>query len=624
MTKHQKQTLGRILIAALLFLCSTPFRGHVKLILLALAYLVIGYDVLYKAVSGIRRGQVLDENFLMGIASLGAFLVGQAPEGVAVMLFYQIGELFQSIAVGKSRNSISALLSILPESATVLKNGQELSLCPEEVLVGDILVVRPGEKIPVDGEILEGTGELDTAALTGESFPRTVKKGDTVFSGTVNLHSLLKIRCTKPFGESTASKIMELLENSEMYKAKTERFITRFARYYTPAVVVCALLLALLPPLFLGIGSIAVWKNWIHTALIFLIVSCPCALVISVPMAFFGGIGGASRRGILIKGANHLEMLAKCRTVVFDKTGTLTKGAFSVLSVHPIGCTEEELISLAASAEHYSQHPIALSLKNASQKALFPLPEEVIEVPGGGVSAIVGGEKVLVGTAAFLKKEGISILEHQQDNCIHLSRNQSYLGYIVIADTPKKDAAATIAALKKQGLVTVMLTGDRKEVASALQKNLSIDQMHAELLPKDKVTQLEAIKKATDGSVVFVGDGINDAPVLARADVGISMGGIGSDAAIEASDIVLVDDKPSSVPTAIAISQKTMRIVRQNVCLALSVKLGIMLLDLLIALGAVSLPAMAMTWIAVFGDVGVAVIAILNSLRAMHIPSQSN
>ncbi len=624
MTKYQKHTLCRILATALLFVCSALLEGRANLIVLAVAYLTIGYDVLYKAASGIGRGQVFDENFLMGIASLGAFLVGQAPEGVAVMLFYQVGELFQSIAIGKSRSSISSLLSILPESATVLQNGNEITLCPDEVQVGDILLIRPGEKIPLDGKILEGASELDTAALTGESLPRAVQAGDSILSGTINLRSLLKIRCTKPFTESTASKIMELVENSEMYKAKTERFITRFARYYTPSVVICALLLAILPPLFLGITHLAVWKNWIHTALIFLIVSCPCALVISVPMAFFGGIGGASRKGILIKGANHLETLAKCRTVVFDKTGTLTKGDFSVVSVHPVDCNENKLLALAAAAEHYSHHPIALCLKNFAQKDLYPLPENVTEVAGGGVSATITGERVLVGTAAFVRSKGIDTQNNQNENCIHIARNQTYLGYIIIADTPKEDAAATVATLKKQGLATVLLTGDRKEIATALQNSLGIDEMHAELLPKDKVTCLEAIKERTDGSVVFVGDGINDAPVLARADVGISMGGIGSDAAIEASDIVLVDDKPSSVPTAISIAKKTMRIVRQNVVLALSVKLGIMLLDLLTALGIVALPTMAMTWIAVFGDVGVAVIAIFNSLRAMHSPSQSD
>ncbi len=584
------------------------------------AYLLVGYDVLLKAIGGIGRGQVFDENFLMSIASIGAFAVGEAPEGVAVMLFYQVGELFQNIAVGKSRKNISDLLDIMPESANLIKGQKTIEVSPEEVQVGDILLVKPGEKIPLDGIITEGFSSLDTAALTGESVPRDVKEGDTVYSSSVNLQGVLKIRCTKPFTESTAAKIMELVENSEMYKAKTEKFITRFSKYYTPAVVLCALLLALIPPLFLGIGSFAVWSSWIHTALVFLIVSCPCALVISVPMAFFGGIGGASRRGILIKGANHLEMLAKCDTVVFDKTGTLTEGSFKVTEIHPKNCQKDELLHLAATAEQYSNHPIARSLREADKCTdSFQAVDKTEEIAGGGIRARIDESTVLVGSAKLLCDSGIPCQAVSYGGtCIHVAKNTDYLGYIVIKDTPKKDAADTMHALATNRIKTVMLTGDRKETATELGTMLGISEIHAELLPEDKVTHFASIKENAKGKVAFVGDGINDAPVLARADVGIAMGAIGSDAAIEAADIVLMNDKPSDVVKAIVLSRKTMRIVRQNVTLALGVKAAIMLLDLIVAASLFTLPGMAMTWIAVFGDVGVAVLAILNSLRAMR------
>jgi len=585
------------------------------------AYLLIGYDVLWEAIGGIGRGQIFDENFLMGIASIGAFAVGEATEGVAVMLFYQVGELFQSIAVGKSRKSISDLLDILPETATVLRDGEAMTLSPEEVEVDDILLVRPGERIPLDGRIIEGASSLDTASLTGESLPRDVKAGDEVFSGSINLQGVLKLRCTKPFSESTAAKIMELVENSQMHKAKTERFITRFAKYYTPIVVLSALLLATVPPLFLGVTSTAVWSHWIHTALVFLIVSCPCALVISVPMAFFGGIGGASRHGILIKGANHLEMMASVDTVVFDKTGTLTKGSFSVTEIHPVSGTKESLLQLAALAEYHSSHPLALSVKKANTRPLDPEKiTELEEVAGGGIRAVIDGSTVLVGNASLLHSHGVSadLRGMSAGTCIHLAANGVYLGHILLSDTPKEDAAGTITALNAQKIRTVLLTGDRNEVAKPLADALGIAELHAELLPQDKVSHFETVQQRASGAVAFVGDGINDAPVLARADVGIAMGALGSDAAIEASDIVLMDDKPSAVLKAISLAKKTMTIVRQNIVLALGVKIAIMLLDLAVAASLFSIPSAAMTWVAVFGDVGVAVIAILNSLRVMR------
>ena len=627
MTQKHKKTLYRILLSALLFAVglvliavwelTLPFR----ILAMLPAYLLIGYDVLIAAAGGIGRGQVFDENFLMSIASIGAFAVGEAPEAVAVMLFYQVGELFQRVAVGKSRQSISALLDLLPEQVNVLREGKTVQVCPEEIEVGETVLVRPGEKIPVDGTVTEGESSLDTASLTGESIPLDVKPGDDVCGGTINLQGVLQIRCTKPFDQSTASKIMELLENSEMHKAKTERFITRFAKYYTPIVVLTALALAVLPPLFLGIADFAVWSHWIHTALIFLIVSCPCALVISVPMAFFAGIGGASRRGILIKGAGHLEMLAKCDTVVLDKTGTLTKGSFCVTDVRSEAHSTEELLTLAALAEHHSNHPIAQSLKRAA--AVTEAERRVThttEFAGGGVMAEIDGDTVLVGNAELLARHGVTAKapDSRGGTCVHVAKNGSYLGYILISDTPKEDAASAMRALADGQIRTVLLTGDRRENAAALASELGIADVRAELLPQDKVSHFRAIKEQSRGAVAFVGDGINDAPVLAHADVGISMGKLGSDIAIEASDIVLMDDKPSSIAKAIALAKKTMRIVKQNIVLALGVKLGIMLLDLLVAASLVSVPGMALTWIAVFGDVGVAVLAILNSLRAMR------
>lgn len=624
MNRHQKRTLYRILLSALLFalgiLTNVLYSLHplAAVAVMLPAYLLIGYDVLWQALGGIGRGQMFDENFLMSIASIGAFCVGESSEAVAVMLFYQVGELFQNIAVGRSRRSISDLLDILPESATILKDGAEVTVDPQEVEVGQILLVRPGEKIPLDGEVVSGHSFLDTASLTGEALPLEVQTGSTVYSGTINLQGVLHIRCTKPFTESTASKIMELVENSEMHKSKTERFISRFAHYYTPIVVLCALTLAVLPPLFLGIADFAVWSNWIHTALVFLIVSCPCALVISVPMAFFAGIGVASRYGILVKGADHLETLARCKTIAMDKTGTLTKGSFQITEVHCEKGDREQLLTLAALAEHHSSHPIALCLKNA-----LPCTSDidriasVSEIAGGGMIAEIDGTTVLVGNEKLLSDHGVSAKAPTTTagSCIHLAQNGLYLGHILIADTPKEDAAEAVSQLNKMGIETVLLTGDRKENAKALCETLGIMKLHAELLPKDKVTHFETIQTNTKGAVAFVGDGINDAPALARADVGVAMGGIGSDAAIEAADVVIMDDKPTKVAKAIRIAKKTMTIVRQNIVLALGVKIAIMLLDIFVSIVSVS-PA-AMTWIAVFGDVGVAVIAILNSLRMM-------
>lgn len=627
MTRKQKKTLYRILLSAFLFVLGIIISQTLSLTFwhriaaMFPAYFIIGYDVLQKAASGIGRGQIFDENFLMSIASLGAFAVGEAPEGVAVMLFYQIGELFQNIAIGKSRKSISDLLVIIPDVAHLIKDGKTIDVSPEELQIGDTILVKPGEKIPLDGKIIEGFSSLDTSALTGESIPRDVKEQDAVYSSSVNLQGILKIRCTKPFSESTASRIMELVENSEMHKAKTEKFITRFSKYYTPTVVLSALMLAVIPPLFLGLDNFSVWANWIHTALVFLIVSCPCALVISVPMAFFGGIGGASHNGILIKGANHLEMLSKCDTIVFDKTGTLTKGSFSVTEVHPQNCDGNTLLHLMASAEYYSNHPIARSLKDAAPLPIDPQSiTHAEEIAGGGVYAIVDGNKILVGSNKLLSQNGIQCQEvFCGGTCIHATRNGEYLGYVIIKDTPKEDAAMAVQALAHNKIKNVLLTGDRKEVATELCNSLGITEMHAELLPDDKVTHFEAIQKITNGYVAFVGDGINDAPVLARSDVGIAMGAIGQDAAIEAADIVLMNDKPSDVVKTVILSRKTMRIVRQNVALALGVKIGILLLDLLVASSLITIPGMAMTWIAVFGDVGVAILAILNSLRAMRI-----
>lgn len=580
-------------------------------------YLLIGYDVILKALRNIARGQLFDECFLMLVATVGAFVLGFLPDGhaehaeaVGVMLFYQVGEFFQSVAVGKSRRSIAALMDIRPDSANLLTDsGEILETDPECIPIGSTILVRPGERIPLDGTVLEGVSALDTAALTGESIPRDVTVGDPVISGCVNLSGLLKIRTEKEFGESTVSRILDLVENASDAKAKSERFITRFARYYTPAVVLSAILLALIPPLFTGFHFVP----WIARALTFLVVSCPCALVISVPLSFFGGIGGASKRGILVKGSNYFEALAAVDTVVFDKTGTLTHGRFTVTEICPAkGTDSASLLHLAAHAELHSTHPIAVSLRTACETALDPaLLSNVTELPGRGISARVGGASVLVGNAALMEAHAIRTdpkSAHAIGSTVHVARDGAYCGYIVISDTVKETAADAIKALRALGIhKTVMLTGDRRETAERIAAALSIDSVSPELLPADKVAEVDSLLNA-QSTLAFVGDGINDAPVLARADVGIAMGAFGSDAAIEAADIVLMDDDPARIADAIRIARKTLRIVRQNIVLAISVKVLVMLLA---AVGFASL------WLAVFADVGIAVIAILNAMRTM-------
>lgn len=616
MSKKQKKTLVRIILSAVLLVAAAliPVGGIVKLVLFLIPYAVIGWDVLWKAIRNIAHGQVFDENFLMAIATVGAFALGEYPEGVAVMLFYQVGELFQSYAVGRSRQSIAALMDIRPDYANIEQDGKLVQVDPEDVAVGDTIVIKAGEKIPLDGVVLEGSSAVDTAALTGESLPRDVDPGDDVVSGCINQSGLLKVRVTKVFGESTVAKILDLVENSSSKKARAENFITRFARYYTPVVVIGAVLLAVLPPLLFG-GD---WSDWLQRALIFLVISCPCALVISVPLSFFGGIGGASKQGILVKGSNYLEALAKTETVVFDKTGTLTKGTFQVTAVHPDRISEGELLELAALAESYSEHPISRSLREAYQKPVdASRVTDVEEISGHGVRAKVDGHDVYAGNGKWMDRIGVSWRNcHRTGTVVHVAVDGEYAGHIVISDAVKPDAAAAIEALKREGVKkTVMLTGDVKAVGEAVAREIGIDEVHAELLPGDKVDQVERLLKNTSGKgkLAFVGDGINDAPVLSRADIGIAMGGLGSDAAIEAADIVLMDDKPSKLAVAVRISRKTLRIVRQNIVFALGIKL------LFLALGAFG---MANMWEAVFADVGVSVLAILNASRALRTSGQ--
>ena len=573
------------------------------------SYAVIGWDVLWRAVRNICHGQVFDENFLMTLATVGAFLTGEYREAVAVMLFYQVGELFQSYAVGKSRKSIASLMDIRPDSANVEREGQLVEVDPEEVAVGDAIVVKPGERIPIDGVVLEGESSIDTAALTGESCPRDVVPGDDVVSGCINRTGLLRVRTTKAFGESTVARILEMVENSSAKKAKAENFITRFARWYTPSVVIAAVLLAILPPLAMG-GN---WQEWLHRALIFLVISCPCALVISVPLSFFGGIGGASRQGILVKGANYLEALANAEIVVFDKTGTLTKGVFNVTAIHPDTCSESQLLEMAALAENYSDHPISRSIREAYGKEIDTRRvQDTKEMSGRGVQATIDGKSVCVGNDKWMEEIGVKWHPcHRIGTTVHVAIDGEYAGHLVISDEVKPDAYTAIEALRAQNVKkTVMLTGDARTVGEKTAEELGIDQVFAQLLPTDKVEHVEALmrEKSKNGKLVFVGDGINDAPVLSRADIGIAMGAMGSDAAIEAADIVLMDDKPSKIATAIRISQRTLRIVHQNIVFALVVK-GIVLL-----LGALGISGM---WEAVFADVGVSVIAILNAMRAL-------
>ena len=599
-----------LLVAAVLI----PYEGPWRFVLFLPAYFVIGWDVLWKAARNIAHGQVFDENFLMALATVGAFCTGffgegEYPEAVFVMLFYQVGELFQGYAVGKSRKSIASLMDIRPDYANVERDGQLTQVDPEEVAVGDTITVKAGERVPLDGVVLEGQSMVNTSALTGESVPRQVQPGDDVISGCVNQSGLLRVRVTKPFGESTVQKILDLVENSSSKKAKAENFITKFARYYTPIVVFCALALALVPPLFVGD-----WVGWVQKALIFLVVSCPCALVISVPLSFFGGIGGASRQGILVKGGNYLEVLANTEIVVFDKTGTLTKGVFNVTAIHPEEYSESGLLEMAALAESYSDHPISRSLKEAWGKELdASRVGEVEELSGRGVRAQVDGKTVCAGNDKLMEDIGVKWRPcHHVGTTVHVAVEGKYIGHIVISDEVKPDAKEAIAALKAQGVKkTVMLTGDAKAVGESVAKDLGLDEAYTQLLPGDKVERVEALlsQKSPKGKLAFVGDGINDAPVLSRADIGIAMGALGSDAAIEAADIVLMDDKPSKIAKAMEISQRTLRIVRQNIVFALAVKL------LVLALTPFGIANM---WEAVFADVGVMVIAILNASRALQ------
>ena len=606
----------RIAVSAVLLAAAVliPYSGTWRFLLFLPAYFVIGWDVLWKAVRNIAHGQVFDENFLMALATVGAFCTGffgegEYPEAVFVMLFYQVGELFQSYAVGKSRKSISSLMDIRPDYANVEREGKLLQVDPEEVAVGDTITVKAGEKIPLDGVVLEGASMVNTSALTGESVPRQVQPGDDVISGCINQNGLLRVRVTKAFGESTVAKILDLVENSSSKKARAENFITKFARYYTPVVVICALALAVLPPLFLGD-----WVGWVQKALIFLVVSCPCALVISVPLSFFGGIGGASRQGILVKGGNYLEVLADTEMVVFDKTGTLTKGVFNVTAIHPDQYSESGLLELAALAESYSDHPISRSLKEAYGKEIdSSRVGRVEELSGRGVRAQVDGKTVCAGNDKLMEEIGVSWHPcHRVGTTVHVAVEGQYIGHIVISDQVKPDSKEAIAALKAQGVKkTVMLTGDAKAVGESVAKDLGLDEVYTQLLPGDKVARVEALlsEKSPKGRLAFVGDGINDAPVLSRADIGIAMGALGSDAAIEAADIVLMDDKPSKIAKAMEISKRTLRIVRQNIVFALAVKLLVLILTPF---------GLSNMWEAVFADVGVTVIAILNASRALQ------
>ena len=628
MTRKQKKTLIRIIVAAALLALAVllppvrvPFEiplftsrldGGVYSIspiwLYLAAYFTIGWDILWKAIRNIGHGQVFDENFLMCVATIGALVLGETSEAVGVMLFYQVGELFQSVAVGKSRRSIAQLMDIRPDTANVERDGQILEVDPDEVAVGEIIVIRPGEKVPLDGVVIEGASSLNTAALTGESAPRDVEAGGELLSGCINITGLLKAKVTKEFGQSTVAKILDLVENAASKKAKAENFITRFARYYTPAVVFAALALAVIPALITG-----EWGIWVHRALTFLVISCPCALVISIPLSFFGGIGGASAQGILVKGGNYLELLAKTETVVFDKTGTLTQGVFEVSALIPApGVTEGELLECAALAERHSGHPIAQSLRRALGREIDPSRvADVEEVPGHGVSALVDGRRVLAGNEKLMKKESVAFQPcAQPGTVVHVAREGQYLGCAVITDQVKPTAPAAIQALRAGGIRTVMLTGDSEAVGQAVAAQLGLDEVHAQLLPGDKVERLEELlrRKSEKGVLAYVGDGVNDAPVLSRADVGIAMGAMGSDAAIEASDVVLMDDDPAKLVRAMDIARKCLRIVRENIVFALGVK------ALFLVLGAMGRTTM---WGAVFSDVGVAVIAILNATRML-------
>ena len=620
MNRKQKKVLRRILASAamLIVLHFVPVQGALRFVLYMIPYAVIGYDILIKAVKGVRNRQPFDENFLMAVATVGAIALGDYAEGVAVMLFYQIGELFQSYAVGRSRQSISALMDIRPDYANIEgEDGEMARVDPDEVAVGSVIVVRPGEKVPIDGVIEEGRATLNTSALTGESLPREVQAGDEVISGCVNMSGVLRIRTTREFGESTVSKILELVENASSRKSAPENFITKFARVYTPAVCYGAVALAVLPPVVrLAMGMEAQLGEWVLRALTFLVISCPCALVVSIPLSFFAGIGGASRDGVLVKGSNFLEALSKTRTVVFDKTGTMTRGVFAVSGVYPEGMSEAQLIELAALAESYSQHPISQSLKNAYGQAIDAARVgDVEEISGHGVVAKVDGRAVAAGNERLMARVGVAAKPCAGvGTVVHVAVDGAYAGCILIADQVKPGAKDAIAALRRVGVTrTVMLTGDRDAVAQQVAAELGIDEVHSELLPADKVSRMEAIleSRGRSGTVAFVGDGINDAPVLSRADVGIAMGALGYDAAIEAADVVLMDDDPRKIAAAIAIAKKCLRIVYQNIVFAIGVK------AVCLVLGALGLAGM---WAAIFADVGVMVIAVLNAIRAMRTP----
>ncbi|MDD3213383.1 MAG: heavy metal translocating P-type ATPase [Eubacteriales bacterium] len=613
MSSKQKRALATIAVSAIIFIAALLVQySIVKLVLFLIAYGLSGFSVLREAGENILHGEIFDENFLMSVATIGAFAIGEYPEAVAVMLLYQTGELFQSYALGKSRKSIAALMDIRPEIAHLERDGKLMDVPPEAVSVGDVFTVKPGERVPLDGIVLEGVSSLNTAALTGESLPRDVAVNDEVISGCVNLSGLLRVRASKAYGESTVSKILDLVENAANKKARTESFITRFARIYTPLVCAAAALLFLLPPLLTGGG----WLLWGERALSFLVVSCPCALVISVPLTFFGGIGGASRNGILVKGSNYLEQLASAETVVFDKTGTLTEGSFNVTVIHPDQVTEQELLKLAATVESYSEHPISRSIR-----AMNHLPvdadglKNVREIAGQGVSAELDGRTVYAGNEKLMASIGVEppFCPHNGSTVVHVAQDRQYLGHIVISDKVKAGSMAAIDALRHEGVrKTVLLTGDEQTVADKVAGELKLDEAHAKLLPADKVNQVEALLARSDrkGSLVFVGDGVNDAPVLTRADVGVAMGALGSDAAVEAADVVLMDDDPRKLPLAIRIARHTLAIARQNITFALVVKIGVLVL---ISFG------LANMWLAVFADVGVSLLAILNATRALVV-----
>ena len=620
MNKKQKKVFIRIIVAAVLMvvLSLLPVDGWLKFVLFMIPYLVIGHDILLKAWKGILNRQVFDENFLMAVATIGAILLGDYKEGVAVMLFYQIGELFQSYAVGKSRRNISELMDIRPDYANIEKEDGTLEqVDPDEVGIGSVIVVQPGEKVPIDGVIEEGRTSLNTSALTGESLPREAGVGDEVISGCINMSGVLKIRTAKEFGESTVSKILDMVENASSKKSKSENFISKFAKYYTPAVCYGALALAILPPLvrLLFLGMTPEWGDWVMRALTFLVISCPCALVISIPLSFFAGIGGASNAGVLVKGSNYLETLSETKYVVFDKTGTMTQGVFEVSGVHHSSMDTEKLLEYAALAECHSSHPISKSLKKAYGKPLDPSRvTEVEEISGNGVTAKVDGVRVAAGNSKLMEKLGVDCMEcHSVGTVVHMAVDGKYAGHILISDQIKPHAKEAIAALKKCGVKkTIMLTGDRREAARQVAEELGIDEVHSELLPGDKVAQVEKLldEKGEKEKLAFVGDGINDAPVLSRADIGIAMGALGSDAAIEAADIVLMDDDPLKISKAIRISRKCLRIVYENIYFAIGVKVVCLILG---ALG------IANMWAAIFADVGVMIIAVLNAIRALNV-----